>query len=50
MPELRPTIYLSPENTVRVWQERQELRPTVRWSEMMHEEHSRAFYLQSYLS
>lgn len=43
MPELRPTMYLSPENTVRVWQERQELRPTVRWSEMMHEEHSRAF-------
>ncbi len=43
MPDLRPTMYLSPENTVRVWQERQELRPTVRWSEMMHEEHSRAF-------
>lgn len=43
MPELRPTIYLSPENTVRVWQERNEMRPTVRWSEMMHEEHSRAF-------
>ncbi len=43
MPELRPTMYLSPENTVRVWQERQELRPTVRWSEMMHEEHARAF-------
>ena len=27
MPELRPTMYLSPENTVRVWQERQPLPP-----------------------
>lgn len=43
MPELRPTIYLSPENTVRVWQERNEMRATVRWSEMMHEEHARHF-------
>lgn len=43
MPDAGTTIFLPPEDTVRVWQARDELRPTVRWSEMMHEEHSSAF-------
>lgn len=43
MPELRTTIFLPPEDTVRVWQARDQLRSTVRWSEMIHEEHASAF-------
>ncbi len=43
MPEKRTTIFLPPTDTVKVWQERGELKPTVRWSEMMHQEHASAF-------
>lgn len=43
MPELRTTIYLPPDATVRAWQARDELQPTVRWSEMIHEQHAAAF-------
>ena len=39
----RTNIMLPPEDTVRVWQERGALQPTMRWSEMMHEEHAAAF-------
>ena len=43
MPDSRTTIFLAPTDTVKVWQARDELKPTVRWSEMMHEEHASAF-------
>ncbi len=42
-PDLASTIYLPPTDTVRAWQERGALRPTVAWSEMMNEEHAIAF-------
>ncbi|MCC7097255.1 MAG: hypothetical protein IT472_08760 [Thermomonas sp.] len=34
---------MKPDDALRVWQERGVLRPTVNWSEMMHEEHAAAF-------
>lgn len=39
-PDLASTIFLPPTDTVRAWQERDALRPTINWSEMMHEEHA----------
>ncbi|MCP9222760.1 phage minor head protein [Erythrobacter sp. LQ02-29] len=42
-PDLRLTMFLPPDDTVRVWQLREELRPSVRWHEMMHEDHATAF-------
>lgn len=42
-PSRSDTIFLAPTDTLRVWDERGELRPTVNWSEMMHEEHASAF-------
>ena len=43
MPDKPATIFLPPADTVKVWEARGELKPTVRWSEMMHEEHASAF-------
>ncbi|MEE8611599.1 MAG: phage minor head protein [Sphingomonas aquatilis] len=42
-PSIRTVIHLSPDDTVRAFEARDRLRATVRWSEMMHEEHARAF-------
>lgn len=42
-PDRHSTIFMKPEDALRVWQERDVLRPTVNWSEMMHEEHAAAF-------
>lgn len=42
-PRIRTTMVLPPDDTLRIWRERETLRPTVRWSEMMHEEHAAAF-------
>lgn len=42
-PAIGATIYLEPTDTVRAWEERNTLSPTVRWSEMMHEAHAQAF-------
>lgn len=42
-PDLASTIFLPPTDTVRAWQERDALQPTVDWAEMMHEEHAVAF-------
>ncbi len=45
MPDsIRETVNLPSDDTQRAFDARQgELRPTVRWSEMLHEEHARAF-------
>jgi SPP1 gp7 family putative phage head morphogenesis protein len=40
---IRTVITLPPEDTVRAFDAREELRTTVKWSEMLHGEHSRAF-------
>jgi SPP1 gp7 family putative phage head morphogenesis protein len=40
---IRTVITLPPEDTVRAFDAREELRTTVKWSEMLHDEHSRAF-------
>lgn len=37
------SIFLDPVDTVRAWEARGQLQPTVRWSEMMHEQHAVAF-------
>lgn len=37
------SIFLDPVDTVRAWKARRQLQPTVRWSEMMHEQHAVAF-------
>ncbi|MCH4893420.1 phage head morphogenesis protein [Sphingomonas sp. SFZ2018-12] len=37
------SIFLEPTDAVRAFQARGELKPTVRWSEMMHENHASAF-------
>ncbi|WP_336958675.1 phage minor head protein [Sphingobium aquiterrae] len=37
------SIFLEPTDVVRAFQQRGELRPTVRWSEMMHDNHAVAF-------
>lgn len=42
-PDLASTIFLPPTDTIRAWQERDALQPTVAWAEMMHEEHAVAF-------
>lgn len=42
-PDTASTIMLPPTDTVKVWEERQALHPTVNWREMMHEEHASAF-------
>ena len=42
-PGIGVTMILPPDETIRVWRERDALRPTVNWSEMMHEEHAAAF-------
>ncbi len=36
-------MFLPPDDTLRVWELRGELKPTVRWHEMMHEDHAAAF-------
>lgn len=38
-----PNIFLSPDDTLAVWNARAPLRPTVGWREMMHGEHAAAF-------
>lgn len=43
MPDLGYTIFLEPTDAVRAWEARGELQPTIRWSEMMHEQHAVAF-------
>ncbi|WJY18712.1 phage minor head protein [Alteriqipengyuania flavescens] len=42
-PDIRLTMFLPPDDTLRVWQLRDALRPSVRWHEMMHEDHASAF-------
>jgi SPP1 gp7 family putative phage head morphogenesis protein len=42
-PTVRQTFGLPPADTVRAWEQRTELRTTVRWSEMWADEHARAF-------
>ena len=42
-PDLASTIFLPPTDTVAVWQERDALRTTVDWHEMMFAEHAVAF-------
>ena len=42
-PPIRAVIGLSPDDTVRAFEARDALRATVRWSEMWHEDHARAF-------
>jgi len=37
------SIFLKPDDVVRAFETRGELQPTVRWSEMMHEQHATAF-------
>jgi len=37
------SIFLDPKDTVRAWEMRAPLKPTVRWTEMMHEQHAVAF-------
>ncbi|WDF73517.1 phage head morphogenesis protein [Novosphingobium sp. KACC 22771] len=37
------SIFLDPKDTVRAWEMRGALQPTVKWSEMMHEQHAVAF-------
>jgi len=37
------SIFLDPVDTVRAWEARGQLQPTVRWSEMRHEQHAVAF-------
>ncbi len=43
MADLGYSVFLDPADTVRAWQARGDLKPTVRWSEMMHEQHAVAF-------
>lgn len=42
-PPIRATIGLPPDETVRAFEARADVRATVRWSEMWHEDHARAF-------
>jgi len=42
-PPIRAVIGLPPGDTLRAFEARDELHATVRWSEMLHEEHARAF-------
>lgn len=42
-PDIRLTMFLPPDDTLRVWDLRGELRTTVRWHEMMNEDHAAAF-------
>ncbi len=42
-PDIRLTMFLPPDDTLRVWELRDELRPSTRWHEMMHEDHATAF-------
>ncbi len=42
-PPIRTVIGLAPDDTVRAFEARDTLRQTVRWSEMWHEDHARAF-------
>ncbi len=42
-PDIRLTMFLPPDDTLRVWEMRGDLRPTVRWHEMMHEDHAAHF-------
>jgi len=37
------SIFLDPKDAVRAWEMRAPLKPTVRWTEMMHEQHATAF-------
>mgnify|MGYP003365106146 CR=1 FL=1 len=37
------SIFLDPKDTVRAWEARGELRPTVQWSEMVHQQHAASF-------
>jgi SPP1 gp7 family putative phage head morphogenesis protein len=43
MVDVRTTLTLPPEDTVRAFDAREELRTSVRWSELFHEDHVRAF-------
>lgn len=43
VPEIGYSIFLDPADTVRAWEARGDLKPTVRWSEMMHEQHAVGF-------
>lgn len=43
IPSPESTIMMPPTDVVAVWQERSALNPTVRWSEMINEEHASAF-------
>jgi len=43
MRDLGYSIFLDPADAVRAWEARGELKTTVRWSEMMHEQHAVAF-------
>lgn len=42
-PDIRITMFLPPDDTLRVWDQRGELRTTVRWAEMINEDHATAF-------
>lgn len=42
-PDIRVAMFLPPDDTLRVWELRDELRPTMRWHEMMHADHASAF-------
>lgn len=42
-PDPRRTIFMSPDDTVAAWRERDALVPTVDWTEMQHEQHATAF-------
>ena len=41
--DIRQTIHLPPDDTVRTFAARDELRLTTKWSEMWHDDHARAF-------
>lgn len=43
MPDLGYSVFLDPKDTVRAFEARGALQTTVRWSEMMHEQHAVAF-------
>lgn len=43
MTDLGYSIFMEPAEAVRAWENRNQLKTTVRWSEMMHEQHAVAF-------
>lgn len=42
-PDIRLQMFLPADDQLRVWDLRDELKPTVRWDEMMHQDHATAF-------